>query len=101
MVEADKLHGDLALVVIHGYDGVEVAASSCNEYGVGRIGAARIHAHGLGFFHGGLDDFDFFHAYRSAVAGMRIQAGKGNRSEERRVGKESVSTCRFRWSPYH
>src|SRR3546814_16934391 len=23
------------------------------------------------------------------------------RSEERRVGKESVSTCRFRWSPYH
>src|SRR3546814_14446516 len=22
------------------------------------------------------------------------------RSEERRVGKESVSTCRFRWSPY-
>src|SRR3546814_4660279 len=24
-----------------------------------------------------------------------------NRSEERRVGKECVSTCRFRWSPYH
>src|SRR3546814_14121778 len=23
------------------------------------------------------------------------------RSEERRVGKESVSTCRSRWSPYH
>src|SRR3546814_12145725 len=23
------------------------------------------------------------------------------RSEERRVGKEGVSTCRFRWSPYH
>src|SRR3546814_14833965 len=23
------------------------------------------------------------------------------RSEERRVGKECVSTCRFRWSPYH
>src|SRR3546814_2634505 len=26
------------------------------------------------------------------------QAG---RSEERRVGKECVSTCRSRWSPYH
>src|SRR3546814_10752170 len=24
-----------------------------------------------------------------------------HRSEERRVGKECVSTCRFRWSPYH
>src|SRR3546814_11243153 len=24
-----------------------------------------------------------------------------NRSEERRVGKECVSTCRYRWSPYH
>src|SRR3546814_2804739 len=24
-----------------------------------------------------------------------------DRSEERRVGKECVSTCRSRWSPYH
>src|SRR3546814_17500955 len=28
-------------------------------------------------------------------------AGKARRSEERRVGKECVSTCRSRWSPYH
>src|SRR3546814_11659272 len=27
--------------------------------------------------------------------------GKRTRSEERRVGKECVSTCRSRWSPYH
>src|SRR3546814_11411084 len=26
---------------------------------------------------------------------------KKARSEERRVGKECVSTCRSRWSPYH
>src|SRR3546814_8229509 len=26
---------------------------------------------------------------------------KPERSEERRVGKECVSTCRSRWSPYH
>src|SRR3546814_2592376 len=37
--------------------------------------------------------------------GERLQkvlarAGLG-RSEERRVGKECVSTCRSRWSPYH
>src|SRR3546814_17992944 len=25
----------------------------------------------------------------------------GGRSEERRVGKECVSPCRSRWSPYH
>src|SRR3546814_4786854 len=28
-------------------------------------------------------------------------AGVLGRSEERRVGKEGVSTCRSRWSPYH
>src|SRR3546814_3843164 len=28
-------------------------------------------------------------------------AGTIPRSEERRVGKECVSTCRSRWSPYH
>src|SRR3546814_17816502 len=27
--------------------------------------------------------------------------GYGYRSEERRVGKECVSTCRSRWSQYH
>src|SRR3546814_5075008 len=32
--------------------------------------------------------------WRSAVRSAR-------RSEERRVGKECVSTCRSRWSPYH
>src|SRR3546814_15603623 len=30
--------------------------------------------------------------------GQRIE---DDRSEERRVGKECVSTCRYRWSPYH
>src|SRR3546814_15029432 len=29
------------------------------------------------------------------------QLGRCNRSEERRVGKECVSTCSSRWSPYH
>src|SRR3546814_4688673 len=28
-------------------------------------------------------------------------SGRRQRSEERRVGKECVSTCRSRWSPYH
>src|SRR3546814_1104000 len=32
-------------------------------------------------------------------AAMRFMTSA--RSEERRVGKECVSTCRSRWSPYH
>ena len=32
---------------------------------------------------------------RISKPGLRV------RSEERRVGKECVSTCRSRWSPYH
>src|SRR3546814_13543751 len=31
---------------------------------------------------------------------LSVRERKG-RSEERRVGKEGVSTCRSRWSPYH
>src|SRR3546814_2577371 len=30
-----------------------------------------------------------------------IECRDAARSEERRVGKECVSTCRSRWSPYH
>src|SRR3546814_4696010 len=47
-------------------------------------------------FHRGLD--------RSAEAGGLLNhlfGVRAERSEERRVGKECVSTCRSRWSPYH
>src|SRR3546814_12570846 len=51
-------------------------------------------------------------APRHRGAGLRHQAAgrygrciddgnSGGRSEERRVGKECVSKCRARWSPYH
>ena len=32
---------------------------------------------------------------------LRDAVNESGRSEERRVGKECVSTCRSRWSPYH
>src|SRR3546814_19160819 len=32
---------------------------------------------------------------------VRSMAGGNGRSEERRVGKECVNTCRSRWSPNH
>src|SRR3546814_3632950 len=39
----------------------------------------------------------------NAAAYTAVDAAESdaNRSEERRVGKECVSTCRSRWSPYH
>src|SRR3546814_1992960 len=38
--------------------------------------------------------------YRTYECRGRMDAQE-RRSEERRVGKECVSTCRSRWSPYH
>src|SRR3546814_10328714 len=40
----------------------------------------------------------------ASVPGGQILSGElslDERSEERRVGKECVSTCRSRWSPHH
>src|SRR3546814_15784433 len=56
-----------------------------------------IHAAARSFLH---------HQVRSMVGCLALVGiGKWNaddlRSEERRVGKECVSTCRSRWSPYH
>src|SRR3546814_18876684 len=46
----------------------------------------------------------FFAAHPYWPPGDVLRAGCDGpqiRSEERRVGKECVSTCRSRWSPYH
>src|SRR3546814_1608298 len=62
----------------------------------------------------------FARGYRALIAHLRAAEAKADavdgvwklpdgqtyyeaqlRSEERRVGKECVSTCRSRWSPYH
>src|SRR3546814_12492609 len=53
-------------------------------------------------FAGGDADEDAFLGRQPAggVAGEHV-VDRQDRSEERRVGKECVSTCRSRWSPYH
>src|SRR3546814_14704042 len=62
--------------------------------------AGRLEARGVG----GLPDwaFDETHGRVPMMAGRAIKARgacrKAARSEERRVGKECVSTCRSRWS---
>src|SRR3546814_16973010 len=38
---------------------------------------------------------------KETTTGDTLCATNAPRSDERRVGKECVSTCRSRWSPYH
>src|SRR3546814_13632726 len=42
---------------------------------------------------------DFHHVLKPSLCPCFMAVME--RSEERRVGKECVSTCRSRWSPYH
>src|SRR3546814_13348824 len=49
-----------------------------------------------------LIDANFAMVSRPEMAAvLEIHLARRNRSEERRVGNECVSTCRSRWSPYH
>src|SRR3546814_10284684 len=59
--------------------------------------AQQLHPLGAGTLRPGRD------AARVREVGLRAEArlAAAGRSEERRVGKECVSTCRSRWSPYH
>src|SRR3546814_20592237 len=54
---------------------------------------------------GGILDRRSFHFPSSILVSLNEKTSAGivaiARSEERLVGKESVSTCRSRWSPYH
>src|SRR3546814_10498788 len=52
------------------------------------------------FVDGELDDFNMRRIEREAATDAAL-AAEIARSEERRVGKECVRTCRSRWSPYH
>src|SRR3546814_1837407 len=56
--------------------------------------AFNIDAWTQGWFHAKLLLVIILSGYHGWVVGY-------SRSEERRVGKECVSTCRSRWSPYH
>src|SRR3546814_14097088 len=45
--------------------------------------------------------FQDIYKKRPMECGIDVLSMRGLRSEERRVGKECVSTCRSRWSPDH
>src|SRR3546814_5542981 len=42
-----------------------------------------------------------FSRFSLLAPSLTPRPARSSRSEERRVGKECVSTCRSRWSPYH
>src|SRR3546814_12658694 len=71
--------------------------------GFGKSMADWLHAQGatplFEQVHLDVSDRDALSHWRSH---LNVFAGTHHdRSEERRVGKECVSTCRSRWSPYH
>src|SRR3546814_10993840 len=55
---------------------------------------------GLDYSNPHLSPFDEMQRFKTHPAIRPVFEG-GRRSEERRVGKECVSTCRSRWSPSH
>src|SRR3546814_15646492 len=57
--------------------------------GGGQVGEQRVHSGLMG------------RNLHLVKQGLLASRGASIRSEERRVGKECVSTCRSRWSPYH
>src|SRR3546814_16656511 len=64
---------------------------------VGRRSANAEHGRATGLINGRL------HAVRTVESQVidDVRAELQARSDERRGGKECVSTCRSRWSPYH
>src|SRR3546814_13339029 len=90
---AGCLHGppvDLAVPLRH-IDPVDVVAMGMPGTEIDRVGVLEP---GLGN-RGGAQ-----HVV-AAGAAAAAQDRRHPRSEERRVGKECVSTCRSRWAPYH
>src|SRR3546814_12047321 len=77
----------------------------------GKLGRAGFALNMLGEGAGELGSLEFSAAKENLGARLSASASLDGssaslsalkeRSEERRVGKEGVSTCRSRWSPYH
>src|SRR3546814_6366582 len=80
---SDVCSSDLSLRSTHPTVGVFLCCSPCSATA-----------------YGGKNASDSIHQHRPGVGrnGSGRGAGVGDRSEERRVGKECVSTCRSRWS---
>src|SRR3546814_17964184 len=89
-------------------DFIEIGKLADAEAGERRVGDGRAAIHAQGALRTKIDEFiinDEVPDVRGPLdTGMILEIidVRGNaRSEERRVGKECVSKCRFRWLPSH
>src|SRR3546814_12070712 len=70
-------------------EGIETFRKRYRDHFPGDLSRSRIYADvSKGMMPGGIESW------------LPLFFNDGTRSEERRVGKECVSTCRSRWSPY-
>src|SRR6185437_5910476 len=74
-MEVDQLHRDVALVVIHRDDEVELAAYAADKDGVRRVGAGAVEALCARFVDGGRDDLGVLSSEEVVLSGVRVQAG--------------------------
>src|SRR3546814_4509740 len=85
---SDVCSSDRSIIFFHLYIFRELRIRTLSCCDIKRI---SLSSHGAVHFH---------HRRRGFLAWQRPYGGKP-RSDERRVGKECVSTCRSRWSRYH
>src|SRR3546814_14026220 len=82
-------------------EAVAVEAAQPRELGLLQAGDGAEQADLFGMLELGLEA-DHVPQRAERIVLTELDNGPGPaRSEERRVGKECVSTCRSRWSPYH
>src|SRR3546814_21192868 len=103
------------------YEGTELSVSIAGGVFSAR-GSVKENVFGLGRLHGDNQKPDIFdvaingtlrgraatgtyekkrRGLETILGAMGVDGKEEVRSEERRVGKECVSTCRSRWTPYH
>ena len=85
---------NLAFHLIQSFEPGEVDYQKAHEIGKQLAQRGNKVAHG---------DYGLVALEPAWITNRQIEAARiaMTRSEERRVGKECVSTCRSRWSPYH
>src|SRR3546814_17415815 len=111
---SDVCSSDLKLKAAAAQHGVTIEKILITHGHIDHCGSAGILAEELGVPIEGPHEADRFWIARLADDGRGygipgrpfepdrwLQDGDRVRSEERRVGKECVSPCRSRWSPYH
>ena len=91
-VEVVHLDGDVPLVVIEGYDGVEFAGRAAQEDGIGGQWAIGTDALCNCLLDGGGDFFDLLAPQQAAVSAVRIEGGDG----DARLGNAPLSEFAIR-----